>query len=259
MGHLALELQQRVTRQEATSPSKAAKVQPENFAAEQAPRPGLAGAAAPSHDSNTVAVRVTSVWVKEGAHTADPDLSIIAGAGSSSPAQMTTRKRPRPITQLQEAQPSRGNNGDSANVSSSIDAEGVEFSPRPSRSTKQQALHGKSEALSQLPIPALQVIEQLASPEQVKLADEHSVVWCRLKGFPAWPVSYAVLFHLYFISNYHLASVCDPAIFYWCYKLISQMGEIQLEAAEPSLSNHADMVTRQLGLCFRLRCLQFLC
>ena len=185
VGHLAAVLHQGLNRQEATStsPSKAAKVRPEIF--------GLAGAAAPSHDS--VAVRVTSVWVREGAHTADPDLPCIASAGSSPPAQMTTRKRPRPPAQLQEAQPSRESSDDKADVPSRMDAEGVEISPRPSRSAKQPAPHGNSEAQSQQSFQALQVIEQLASPELVKLADEHSIVWCRLKGFPAWPVSCTAL------------------------------------------------------------------
>ena len=130
----------------------------------------------------------TTVWVREGADTADTDLPCISSAGSSPPAQMTTRKRPRPPAQLQEAQPSRGSNGDKANVPSSTAAEGVELSPRSSRSAKQPASHGNSETLIQQSFQALQVIEQLALPELLKLADEHSIVWCRLKGFPAWPV-----------------------------------------------------------------------
>ena len=103
---------------------------------------------------------------------------------------------------------------------SSMDAEGVELSSSPSSSTKEQAPHGNSEALSRQSIQAPQVIEQLALPEVLKLADEHLIVWCRLKGFPAWPVSYTALFHLHVNSNCYLASVCEPAVSYWRYQVI---------------------------------------
>lgn len=181
-------LHQGLSRQEAILPSKA-KLRPESPAAEPAPRPGLNNVAVPSHESNYVALRVTSVWVRDGAHTADPNLPCIASAGSNPPAQMTTRKRPRPSAQLEEAQPSRGGTGDKADAPSSMEREGDELSPRSSRSTKQKAVLGNSGPTSQQAFQALQVIDQLALPELGRLADEHSIVWCRLKGFPAWPVS----------------------------------------------------------------------
>ena len=188
VGHLAPGLQQGSTRQEAISPCKP-KLQPESFAAEPAPCPGSNDVAAPSHDSDNVALRVASVWVRDGAHTADPNLPCIASAGSNPPAQMTTRKRPRSSAPLQEAQPSREGTDDKADAPVSTEREGDEQSPRVVRSAKHKALHGNTESLSQQSFQALQVIEQLALPELGRLADEHSIVWCRLKGFPAWPVS----------------------------------------------------------------------
>lgn len=102
---------------------------------------------------------------------------------------MSTRKRPHPSAQLAEAQPPRADNDSKADVASRMDAEGAQSSPGPSRSAKQPALHGSSEAQTQQLFEALHVLEQLALPELVTLADEHSILWCRLKGFPAWPVS----------------------------------------------------------------------
>lgn len=138
-----------------------------------------------------------SVWIKERAHTADLDLPCTASAGSTPSAQMSTRKRPRPAAQLEQAQPPSGDIDNKADVAANMDAEGVQSSPRPSRSAKQQGLHGSSEAQTQQLFQALHVLEQLALPELVRLADEHSIVWCRLKGFPAWPVSCTALFHLH--------------------------------------------------------------
>lgn len=99
---------------------------------------------------------------------------------------MTTRKRPRSSAQQLEAQPA-SRKGEA--TASNLEAEGVRSSPRASRSAEKQALRGTSEEQTQQSFQALQLIEQLALPEVARLADEHSVVWCRVKGFPAWPVS----------------------------------------------------------------------
>ena len=100
---------------------------------------------------------------------------------------MTTRKRPRPSAQQPEAQPLRRNGEATA---SNTDPEGVGSSPRAFRSARKQAPKGNSEEQSQQAFDTLQLTEQLAVPELVRLADDHSVVWCRVKGFPAWPVGF---------------------------------------------------------------------
>ncbi len=41
----------------------------------------------------------------------------------------------------------------------------------------------------QEPFESLALIQQVAFPEVVQLAEEKAIVWCRVKGFPAWPVS----------------------------------------------------------------------
>lgn len=127
---------------------------------------------------------------------------------------MSTRKRPRPSAQLEEAQPPSRDNDHQAGVASHMDAEGAQPSPRPSRSVKQPALHGSSEAQTQQLFQALHVLEQLALPQLVRLADEHSIVWCRLKGFPAWPVSSTAPLSP---AGYHLCLVCFfPGAKYSC-------------------------------------------
>ncbi|KAL0051651.1 hypothetical protein WJX82_011245 [Trebouxia sp. C0006] len=39
----------------------------------------------------------------------------------------------------------------------------------------------------QEPFESLALIQQVAFPEVVQLAEEKAIVWCRVKGFPAWP------------------------------------------------------------------------
>ncbi len=60
------------------------------------------------------------------------------------------------------------------------------------RSAKKQASEQVSSQASdpqQKPFESLTLIQQVAIPEVVQLAEEHAIVWCRVKGFPAWPVS----------------------------------------------------------------------
>lgn len=39
------------------------------------------------------------------------------------------------------------------------------------------------------PFDEMELIEQVAVPELVQLAEQASIVWGRIKGYPAWPVS----------------------------------------------------------------------
>ena len=39
------------------------------------------------------------------------------------------------------------------------------------------------------PFDDLELIEQVAVPGLVQLAEQASIVWGRIKGYPAWPVS----------------------------------------------------------------------
>ena len=60
------------------------------------------------------------------------------------------------------------------------------------RSAKKQAneqIPSRASDPQQEPFESLALIQQVAFPELVQLAEENSIAWCRVKGFPAWPVS----------------------------------------------------------------------
>ena len=112
-------------------------------------------------------------------------------AGSSPLPQMTTRKRPREAAvQQAEAEASVPVEIFGPNAASKADAL-PDTSPRPRRA-KVPANQQRPDGLAvpeQKGFASLSLIEQVATPELVLLAEENSIVWCRVKGFPAWPVS----------------------------------------------------------------------
>ena len=110
-------------------------------------------------------------------------------AGSSPPVQTTTRKRPRPSAQQPKSLPPKHTSSDiPADGAASTEGEGVQSGSR--RRATLQTPQCNSEDQSQQSFHAMGLIEQVGLPEMIRLADQHSVVWCRVKGFPAWPVSY---------------------------------------------------------------------
>lgn len=112
-------------------------------------------------------------------------------SGSSPPPVMTTRKRPRepavPSSAKQAAVNVPAEMSSQAEGTSQPDA--LDLSPRPRRAKKQADQPDEQAAPQQKAFKSLDLIEQVAVSEIVQLAEEHSVVWCRVKGFPAWPVS----------------------------------------------------------------------
>ena len=138
--------------------------------------------------------------VKTGsASTLDADQN--PSAGSSPPAQMTSRKRSFSTSQQQEPQPLVQSEGaEAAATSASMQSEGVQPEPKPNHRAKRQAVESNNEEQDQQPFESMPLIEQVSVPEVVALAQQHSVVWCRVKGFPAWPVRFiqasSTLFHL---------------------------------------------------------------
>lgn len=122
-------------------------------------------------------------------------------AGSSPLPQMTTRKRPREAA-VQQADVPAGTATSKAEASVPVEIFGPNAadskadalpgtSPRPRRA-KVPANQQRPDGLAvpeQKGFSSLSLIEQVAIPELVLLAEENSIVWCRVKGFPAWPVS----------------------------------------------------------------------
>ena len=58
------------------------------------------------------------------------------------------------------------------------------LSKKRSRTSTSQAVEVGPQSFAAMPL-----IEQVGFAKLIKTAEEHSVVWCRVKGFPAWPVS----------------------------------------------------------------------
>lgn len=132
-------------------------------------------------------------------HTAETDLPGRISAGSSAPPTMVTRKRPRPSAQEQDTQLPCQDDDAAATAAADAtgpEAEAAQISPRPLRRAKRQATEGKSQEQIQQAFCDLDLIQQVALPEVMKLADENSIVWCRVKGFPAWPVSSVAVWHM---------------------------------------------------------------
>ena len=131
--------------------------------------------------------------------TALSDLQGSPSAGSSpSPERHNRKKRarkmsPQDIDNPPAAAPAIVNV--SAEVSSqdkSLSKAGaLPSSPRLRSAKKQVNEHAPNQASApqQEPFESLTLIQQVAFPQIMQLAEENSIVWCRVKGFPAWPVS----------------------------------------------------------------------
>ena len=131
---------------------------------------------------------------------AAPQLENSASAGSSPLPHMKTRKRAEePVvpptggqtTANQATVTSTAKVSSPGKVSSKAEAQ----APSPNRrSDKRQANERATDQPSrsqQQPFESLDLIQQVADPSIVRLAEDNSIIWCRVKGFPAWPVSTA--------------------------------------------------------------------
>ena len=176
-------------RQEATSPSKAVQALGQDTVTVGQKITPTVSAGHASDKSSSVSAKAMNQSIKgEAAAESDPPPS--ASAGSSPPLQMITRKRPRPSTEQQNYLPPKHRSGDKAAAgAASVNAEGIQSGSRRSCQASLQTLQGSAEDQSQQSFHAMSLIEQAGLPEMIRLAEQHSVVWCRVKGFPAWPVS----------------------------------------------------------------------
>lgn len=120
-------------------------------------------------------------------------------AGSRPPPERYNRKKRAREMSLQDTdiQPAAAPAIVSVSAEVSIQGKGLSkasalpFSPR-FRSAKRQAseqVPSQASVPQQEPFESLALIQQVAFPEVMQLAEENSIVWCRVKGFPAWPVS----------------------------------------------------------------------
>jgi len=126
-------------------------------------------------------------------------------AGSSPPPQRHNRKKRARETSPQDTDIPPAAAPAIVSISAEVSsqdkglskADALPSSPR-LRSAKRQANEYAPDQASpsqQEPFESLALIQQVAFPEIMQLAEENSIVWCRVKGFPAWPVSSSCPLH----------------------------------------------------------------
>ena len=177
--------------------------------AQQAKQPALHEATSPANATGTVPLLAMSPSAdhdssssKHGPHahsgktTAEARASVASTApasltaGSPTLPVMTTRKRRRETEEPEADAPTvTAQPQDSAGAVSAVQPQQrvAEASAVPANPIPDNAVRVK-----QQPFGSLDLIDQVAIPEVVKLADNQNIVWCRVKGFPAWPVSAAL-------------------------------------------------------------------
>lgn len=131
---------------------------------------------------------------------AAPQLKDSASAGSSPLPHMKTRKRAEEPAVTQTGGQTTADQATvtfAAEVSSpgKVSSKAQAQAPSPKRrSDKRQAnerVTVQPSSSQQQPFESLGLVQQVADPSIVRLAEDNSIVWCRVKGFPAWPVSTA--------------------------------------------------------------------
>ena len=137
--------------------------------------------------------------------TASSHLQGTPSAGSSPPPEMHNRKRRAREMSPQDTDIPSAAAPAIVSVSAEVSSQdkglskagALPSSPRLRSAKKQASEQVPSQASDpqQGPFESLALIQQVAFPELMQLAEENSIVWCRVKGFPAWPVSSSCPFH----------------------------------------------------------------